>query len=58
MSSLSKTSSYILAAGPPAPIAGPVDDSTVSCSYRVKVKFPTLHTQSEIGGSAILSYNL
>jgi len=50
--------SYILAATPSEPSAGPADDVLVTSSSQIKVDFDPLTTLVETGGSFVLSYNL
>jgi hypothetical protein len=57
-SSVSLTSSYLLASSPSSPVSGPVNDLTVISSSNVRVSYSPLTTISQTGGSAILSYNL
>ena len=57
-SSLSFTSSYLLATIPSSPESGPVNDLTVVTSSNIRVSFSPLTTVAQTGGSTVLSYNL
>lgn len=52
----SETSSFVLAAIPPAPASAPTEDATVTSASQVKVDIEELDSLAQTGGSSILEY--